>query len=194
MRLAIADPPYPQQSERHYGEHHDYDGEVDHVALIERLTDEFDGWALASGAYMLCDVARLCPKGTRTLIWRKPSASFKPGVSVAFQYEPVFIYGGRRRHRHAAILPDVFDAPVVYGEINGIRRGVKSYEWCAHVFESLGARDGDELVDVFPGSGAVGRAWGDWRGQGPAPIFLPLEQRNETLFAASTSAPREKTP
>lgn len=174
-RLALADPPYPHQAERHYGDHQDFAGEVDHAALIERLTAEYDGWALCTGAYMACDVMRLCPRGTRQLIWRKPSASFKPGVSISFQYEPVFVYGGRRRHRHAMILPDVFDAPVVYGEHNGVRRGVKSQPFCNHVFEALGARPdlGDTLEDVFPGSGAVTAAWESWRSTPRLPIFEP---------------------
>lgn len=177
-RLALADPPYPHQSERHYVDHQDYAGEVDHEALIARLCDEFDGWALCTGAYMAGTVLRLCPKGTRQLIWRKPSASFKPGVSISFQYEPVFVYAGRRRHRHAMILPDVFDAPVVYGEIDGIRRGVKHERFCTHVFEALGARPelGDTLGDVFPGSGSVARAWAAWAASPRLPIFEPEEK------------------
>ena len=48
MRFAYADPPYPGQARRHYKHHPDFDGEVDHGALIERLMDEFpDGWALS---------------------------------------------------------------------------------------------------------------------------------------------------
>lgn len=32
LRLAYADPPYPNRSARHYRNHQDYAGEVDHAA------------------------------------------------------------------------------------------------------------------------------------------------------------------
>jgi hypothetical protein len=34
---ALADPPYPGQSKKHYADHPDYAGEVDHAELVERL-------------------------------------------------------------------------------------------------------------------------------------------------------------
>jgi len=37
LSMAYADPPYPGQAKRHYGDHPDYAGEVDLGALIERL-------------------------------------------------------------------------------------------------------------------------------------------------------------
>lgn len=48
MRVAYADPPYIGQSAKHYRNHPDYAGEVDHLALIDRLVSEYpDGWALS---------------------------------------------------------------------------------------------------------------------------------------------------
>lgn len=46
-RFAYADPPYPGQSAKHYGDHPDFAGEVDHDELIERLLG-YDGWALST--------------------------------------------------------------------------------------------------------------------------------------------------
>jgi tRNA/tmRNA/rRNA uracil-C5-methylase (TrmA/RlmC/RlmD family) len=37
--------------------------------------------------------------------------------------------------------------------------GAKPSEFCFWVFDMLGARQGDELVDLFPGTGAVTQAW-----------------------------------
>jgi DNA modification methylase len=37
--------------------------------------------------------------------------------------------------------------------------GAKPAAFCRWVFELLGAAPGDVLEDLFPGSGAVGRAW-----------------------------------
>lgn len=48
LRLAYADPPYPGNA-RLYRDHPDYGGEVDHAALIERLS-AYDGWALSTSA------------------------------------------------------------------------------------------------------------------------------------------------
>jgi hypothetical protein len=173
MRLAFADPPYPEQAERHYGDHPDYAGEVDHAELLERLMT-YDGWALCTGAVMLPEVAALCPKGTRVLVWRK-DVMFKPGVSVGFSWEPVLIYGGRRRHRHATILADSIYCPPVFEKFGTKSIGIKPYPYCAWIFEALGARDGDTLDDLFPGSGAVGRAWDRWAGSPALPIFEPVE-------------------
>lgn len=49
MRLGYADPPYIGCAHL-YRDHADYGGEVDHVALIERLQAEFDGWVLHASA------------------------------------------------------------------------------------------------------------------------------------------------
>jgi hypothetical protein len=37
--------------------------------------------------------------------------------------------------------------------------GAKPAAFCWWLFDLLGALPGDELVDLFPGSGGVGRAW-----------------------------------
>lgn len=34
MRVAYADPPYPGQSAKHYADHPDYEGEVDHGEMV----------------------------------------------------------------------------------------------------------------------------------------------------------------
>ena len=62
MRFAYADPPYPRQAKRLYGNHPDYAGEVDHRELIDRLVAEYpDGWALSTSAQALQEVLALCP-------------------------------------------------------------------------------------------------------------------------------------
>jgi hypothetical protein len=150
MRLAFADPPYPEQAERHYGDHPDYAGEVDHRELLERLS-AYDGWALCTGAWMLPDVVRLCPKGTRVLVWRK-DVMWKPGVSA-----------------------DSIYTPPVFEKFGGKSIGIKPYPYCAWIFEALGARADDTLDDLFPGSGAVGRAWTQWTGAPALPVFAPAD-------------------
>lgn len=57
----------------------------------------------------------------------------------------------------------------------GVRRtdpgrviGAKPAVFVRWVFDLLGALPGDEMVDVFPGSGGVGRAWSIYSGRGDA--------------------------
>src|SRR4051794_38471125 len=44
MKIGYADPPYPGQSAKHYGDHPDYAGEVDHAVLVAQLERHYDGW------------------------------------------------------------------------------------------------------------------------------------------------------
>lgn len=48
--------------------------------------------------------------------------------------------------------------------------GQKPEAFCLWVFAWLGAQPGDELVDLFPGSGAVAHAWERWQRQPALPI------------------------
>jgi hypothetical protein len=44
--------------------------------------------------------------------------------------------------------------------------GQKPWGFSFWMFEALGLQPEDEFVDIFPGSGAVTRAWEAWRKQG----------------------------
>lgn len=78
MRFAYADPPYPRQSKKHYEDHPDYAGEVDHPALIAQLTDEYpDGWALSTNPGELRWLLPLVPEKHRVLAWVKPFDAVK---------------------------------------------------------------------------------------------------------------------
>lgn len=48
--------------------------------------------------------------------------------------------------------------------------GAKPEKVCHWAFEVVGARPEDEMSDLFPGTGAVGKAWKSWRGM----FVLPL--------------------
>ena len=89
MRAAYADPPYIGQAARHYNSE-----EVDHVALLERLAGEYEAWALSASAPSLSVLIPLLPPGTRTGIWVKPFASWKPNVYPSYAWEPVIFFGG----------------------------------------------------------------------------------------------------
>lgn len=159
MRFAYADPPYPGKAARYYAGHRDFAGEVDHGGLVERLVAEFpDGWALSTSARAVQAVLALCPPGVRVAVWvrgARPTLSAWPLAA----WEAVVYAGGRR-------LPsrDVVDDVLVYTarprlSDPGRVVGAKPARFCYWLFELLGARPGDELVDLFPGSGGVVRAW-----------------------------------
>lgn len=160
MRLGYADPPYPGCAHL-YKDHPDFAGEVDHVALVKRLNTEFDGWVLHTSSVALAQIAPLVAgEGVRAMAWVKTFAAFKRNVSVAYAWEPVFVKAARKpivSTRH--ISRDWVDAPIT------LKRGLvgaKPEKVCWWAFEMLGARPEDELVDLFPGTGAVTTAWRRW--------------------------------
>lgn len=172
MRFAYADPPYPGQSRRLYGDHPDFAGEVDHRALVDRLVSEYpDGWALSTGAKMLPEVLRLCPDDVRVLAWVKTDA---PPFTIRVQYtwEPVILRGGRRYDGGPRTTKDSLVAPSCGAMGSGVHRdpnhvvGKKPPRFCRWLFDCFGARAGDELHDLFPGSGGVGREWDAYIAQG----------------------------
>jgi hypothetical protein len=48
--------------------------------------------------------------------------------------------------------------------------GVKPEKVCHWTFEMVGACPGDELHDLFPGTGAVSKAWKTWEGKFTLPV------------------------
>lgn len=160
MRVAYADPPYPGCSGLYAG-HKDYAGEVDHRELAVRLARDYDGWLLHTSSTALAAVLPLLVAPYRVMAWVKPFAAFKRNVSVAYAWEPVIVKACRK--------------PVVSGRIvmrdwvsesitlkKGLV-GVKPESVCFWAFEMLGLSREDELVDLYPGTGAVTRAWERWR-------------------------------
>lgn len=161
LRLAYADPPYPGLARRYYADHADFAGEVDHVALVERLVEEFpDGWALSTSAAALRDVLASCPPGVRVAAWlrgERPTASYGPLNA----WEPVIYCGGRAYLSSIDARRVDALAHVARARTTDPHRvvGAKPGAFCWWLFDLLGALPGDEMVDLFPGSGGVARAW-----------------------------------
>ena len=162
MRIAYADPPYPGCAHLYEG-HADYAGEVDHRELLARLESEFDGWILhthVSGLRMLERERILPDDGIRICQWVKPFAAFKRKVSVAYAYEPVIIKAARKPIvAGRQVMRDWVSEPITMKR--GLT-GAKPEKVCHWAFEIVGACQDDELVDIFPGTGAVTRAWETW--------------------------------
>ena len=170
MRFAYADPPYIGQAKKHYAKEAKAAGrvasEVDHELLIWDL-NVFDAWALSCSAPSLEEILHLCRRvlgrdRVRVCAWVKPFASFKPGVNPGYAWEPVIVCGGRKLSREAPTVRDWVSANIMLKK--GVS-GAKPIDFCFWLFEFVGLEPGDEFVDLYPGSGAVGLAWESWKAQ-----------------------------
>lgn len=93
--------------------------------------------------------------------WVKTFAAFKKNVSVAYAWEPVIVKAARKPVvSKRLIMRDWIDCPITMKK--GLT-GAKPEAVCHWAFEMLGARPEDELVDLFPGTGAVTKAWTTWQ-------------------------------
>lgn len=161
MKVAYADPPYLGCCGLYQHEHGlsglCWDDIATHERLIDGLCDVYtDGWALSCSAPSLRLLLPLCPIDVRVSAWVKPFAVFKPNVNPAYAWEPVIWRGGRKRTREEPTIRDWFSGNIT------LKRGLtgaKSQAFCFWLFDLLNLRAGDEFVDVFPGTGAVSRAW-----------------------------------
>jgi hypothetical protein len=165
LRIAYADPPYPGQSAKHYKDHPDYAGEVDHRELLRRMDAEYDGWLLHTASTTLQYVLHIAAEEGvgpyRIMAWVKPFAAFKRNVSVAFAWEPVLVKAARKPVvTKRIVMRDWFAESVTLKK--GLT-GAKPEKLCKWAFEMLGAEPHDELDDLYPGTGAVTKAWQAWR-------------------------------
>jgi len=164
-RFAYADPPYPGQAAKHYANHPDFAGEVDHRALLERLAT-YDGFVLHTSSTALAPVlahaSALFPD-VRVGAWVKPFAAFKRNVPVAYAWEPVLFRPARKpRVSRDCVGRDWISEPIT------MRRGLagaKPDAVCRWVFQVCGLRPNDIVDDLFPGTGAVTKAWRRWCGE-----------------------------
>lgn len=173
MRLAIADPPYLGRGDRWYGDgrghftrqrnsdHHEeaakWDSPAAHVELMASLVREFDGWAVAGAPDSLGLYLSVAPADTRVLVWHRGNA-IPSGSRVSEQWEFVLAFIPPSRRGRGEHLPtsDVLSAGV---QNRSGFTGSKPSRWTRWVLDVLGYDPAaDELVDLFPGSGAVSAA------------------------------------
>jgi hypothetical protein len=164
LKIGYADPPYVACAYL-YRDHPDFAGEVDMAHLIERLQSGYDGWVLHASATpaSMAILAPLVEKtGARWMSWVKGFAAFKKNVSVAYAWEPVIVKPARKPVvSKRLVMRDWVQESIT------LRRGLtgaKPEKVCHWAFEMVGARPDDELDDLYPGSGAVTRAWKTWQG------------------------------
>jgi hypothetical protein len=156
-RLAYADPPYLGCGKL-YPEHPDalrWDDPTEHRLLMLELERDYDGWAYSLTSTSLAVLLPLAPPGVRIAAWVKPFAAFKRNVRCAYTWEPVIFKPGRDSSRDGApVTRDHLSAPIA------LRRGLtgaKPEAFCQWVLNLLGWIPGDEMTDVFPGTGVMAR-------------------------------------
>jgi len=176
VKFCYADPPYLGCGKRYVPYHPEalvWDVPETHRDLIARLCDEFpEAWALSLHSVSLRTILPMCPEDVRVAAWVKPFASYKPNVNPAYTWEPVIWRGGRKRGRRE---PSVRDHVAANIRLQSGLVGAKPEAFCWWVFDLLGAQPEDEFHDLFPGSGAVSRAWETWRRARLFPLFAGVD-------------------
>lgn len=163
MKIGYADPPYIGCAYL-YKDHPDYAGEVDHASLVDRLESEFDGWVLHASAtpHSIAVLAPLVVKTqARWMSWVKGFAAFKKNVSVAYAWEPVIVKAARK----PVVSKRLVNRDWIQESIT-LKRGLtgaKPEAVCHWAFEMVGAHPEDTLLDLYPGTGSVSKAWDTWR-------------------------------
>lgn len=156
MVMAYADPPYPGKAFL-YRDQPDFGGEVDHPALVASLLASYDGFALSTSSAALGDVLPLFTRPYRVCAWVKPIGASAITNGIHNTWEPLIVVPGR------CLAPGKRDwlsaQPARKGGSDLIGR--KPEAFACWLFGLLGLLPGDQLVDLFPGSGMIGRAWAE---------------------------------
>lgn len=184
MRLAIADPPYlgraalwyggkgrskrpkdgcwkraagrPEDAPEYHPDAYLWDDPEQHADLMARMEADFDGWAMAASGKSLGALYPCIDQiGARVAIWHVTNA-IPDGARVRNVWEAVVyrVPTARRAVGTGYRVPDLMPAP---HPMSGFV-GSKPPEWTRWVLDMLGYQPGDEVDDLFPGSGAVSAA------------------------------------
>ncbi len=165
MHMAYADPHYLLTARKRYPDHPL--GEVDQAALIKSLC-HYDGWALSCSKASLPILRPLCDRieaeiaqklgkrsqGVTECYWFKNVAPSPRTRGIHCLTEAVLVKPGRMLRPG---VPDFIQCQPARG--GGDLCGRKPLKFCHWLFDLLRLLPGDELVDVFPGTGIVGKTW-----------------------------------
>jgi hypothetical protein len=177
MKLCIADPPYLGRAVRWYGQggcgdgygkgqadnHPDaalWDDPASHIELINNLQSNFDGWVIALSVHSLSTYLSVIEtnsrNGIRIGVWYKPSAS-PSGSRIGNHWEPVIVKVPNQRKGRTKHLMNTQDVLIANPNRKGFV-GSKPVEWTHWVLDLMGYQTGDEVIDLFSGSGSVTEA------------------------------------
>ena len=182
MKLAIADPPYLGRAVRYYGEGgcgdgygvnqadnhpeaYKWDKPEAHIQLARKLLNEYDGFAIALTVHSLSTYLSVIETDSRNGIrigaWIKPQ-SVPSGSRIKTSWEPV-IFKIPTERKGYAIGKKSTDYLIANPPRLGFY-GAKPTEWTHWVLDVLGYQMGDQIDDLFNGSGAVKEAISTYKG------------------------------
>lgn len=167
MKIAFADSPYygccKLYDHRHEAPWGCWDDYETHAELLTHLDDEYDGWVYCMTSTSLPVILPLAPEGTRIGSWVKPFAAFKRNVRVAYTWEPVLFKPARGSSKTGAPvgrdhLRTVEEDPAIAESITMKKglTGAKPKRFCEWALDIVGYIEGDEVIDLFPGTGIMG--------------------------------------
>lgn len=158
MKFAYADPPYYTMGKKMYGSLHAeagiWDQKQSHIDLIDRLMAEYpDGWTMS------CNPANLWwllsdRENVRVCAWTKTFHQIR-GTSNQYAWEAVLLYGGRKDNKRKPMVRDWLACPIAMRK--GLQ-GAKPEKFNQWILDLLGYQVGDEMDDLFPGSGSMALA------------------------------------
>lgn len=159
MVFAYADPPYLGCGKSRYGDFHDeaaiWDDPKSHTDLVIRLVDEYpDGWALSCNPRDLKMYLNAAPDDVRVAAWVKTWHQIRP-TTTQYAWEPVLFRGGRKDPKRTPMIRDWLSANAT--RMTGLP-GAKPFEFNQWILDLLCFREGDQLDDLFPGTGGMGTA------------------------------------
>ena len=169
MKAAYADPPYIGQARKHYNCE-----EIDHHKLLLDL-HQYDAWALSCSSPTLKEILSMpeCPNSVRIASWVKPWCSFKPGVNPSYTWEPIiFVPSGRLVINRQTTKDHLIESCTMKKGLVG----AKSINFCFWIFDLLCLSPDDDFIDIFPGTGIVGKCWESFcERESNIPIQLKLD-------------------
>lgn len=161
FKVGFADPPYVDCCEL-YNHFHGGDGRCWNdlettLLLIDRLNREYDSWALCCKGDLptITELGKRAGPDARLSPWVKPFHSFKPNVNPSHGWEGVIWKASRKRGRYEPTVRDFYIGNITLKK--GLT-GAKPPGFNLWVLSLLGFRAEDQLDDLFPGTGSMGRA------------------------------------
>jgi hypothetical protein len=147
---------YGKNQADNHPEAHIWDQPETHRQLVKDINKNYDGWAIAMSVHSLStylsEIETDSRNGVRICVWHKPSSA-PSGNRITNHWEPVLIKVPKTRKGWSTgqHTKDVLTCtPKKIGFV-----GAKPEEWTRWVLDLLGYQDGDEVDDLFIGSGSV---------------------------------------
>ncbi len=121
----------------------------------------------------------MVPTDARVGAWVKTFCAFKKGVRPCYAWEPVIFWRGRNPNAGFPHPPPALGGeqttpkdfmigdPLVLAEPITLRKGLtgaKPERFCRSVLDLLNIRPGDEVVDLYPGTGIMGEVAAEMTG------------------------------